>query len=123
MPVVERGHDHVVYQTDTEDTAWSRLCLSQSDVVLLTGSAAGDPRLGAVEARALASPLLRCELVLVHRSRPSATSRWLESRPVADFNHLRGDHPEDVARLARMVTGTACGVVLARSQLGSRFVT
>jgi len=42
---------------------------------------------------------------------------------VADFNHLRGDHPEDVARLARMVTGTACGVVLARSQLGSRFVT
>lgn len=120
---MERGHDHVVYQTDTEDTAWSRLCLSQSDVVLLTGSAAGDPRLGAVEARALASPLLRCELVLVHRSRPSATSRWLESRPVADFNHLRGDHPEDVARLARMVTGTACGVVLARSQLGSRFVT
>lgn len=112
LHAVERGHDHVVYQTDTEDTAWSRLCLSQSDVVLLTGGAAGDPRLGAVEARALASPSLRCELVLVHRSRPSATSRWLEGRPVADFHHLRGDHPEDVARLARMVTGTACGVVL-----------
>lgn len=31
---------------------------------------------------------------------------------MADFHHLRGDHPEDVARLARMVTGTACGVVL-----------
>ena len=112
LHAVERGHDHVVYQTDTADTAWSRLCLSQSDVVLLIGGAAGDPWLGAVEARALASPSLRCELVLVHRSRPSATSRWLEGRPVADFHHLRGDHPEDVARLARMVTGTACGVVL-----------
>jgi NTE family protein len=31
---------------------------------------------------------------------------------VADFHHLRGGHPEDAARLARMVTGTACGVVL-----------
>jgi len=109
---VERDHDHVVYQTDAQDTAWSQLCLSQSDVVLLTGNATGDPRLGAVESRALATPSLRCELVLVHPSEPSATSRWLERRPVADFHHLRAGHPEDAARLARMLTGTACGVVL-----------
>ena len=112
LHAVERGHDHVVYQTDAQDTAWSRLCLSQSDVVLLTGDAAGDPRLGPVESRALATPSLRCELVLVHPSGPSATSRWLGQRPVVDFHHLRGGHTEDAARLARMVTGTACGVVL-----------
>jgi predicted acylesterase/phospholipase RssA len=112
LHAVERGHDHVVYQTDGEDTAWSRLCLSQSDVVLLTGHTRGDPRLGAVESRALAIPTLRCELVLVHPSEPSETARWLESRQVTDFHHLRGGHPEDIARLARMVTGTACGVVL-----------
>ncbi len=109
---VERGHDHVVYQTDAEDTAWSRLCLSQADVVLLTGDATGDSRLGAVESRALAISSLRCELVLVQPAAPSATARWLQWRPVADFHHLRGGHPEDAARLARMVTGTACGVVL-----------
>ncbi len=109
---VERGNDYVVYQTDAEDTAWSRLCLSQSDVTLLTADAGGDPRLGAVETRALATHWLRCELVLVHPSQPSATSRWLECRAVADHHHLRRNHPEDVARLARMVTGTACGVVL-----------
>lgn len=112
LHAVERGNDYVVYQTDAEDTAWSRLCLSQSDVALLIGSAAGDPRLGAVETRALATRWLRCELVLVHSSEPSATSRWLECRAVADHHHLRHNHPEDVARLARMVTGTACGVVL-----------
>jgi predicted acylesterase/phospholipase RssA/CRP-like cAMP-binding protein len=112
LHAVERGHDHVVYQTDAQDTAWSRLCLSQSDVMLLTGDATGDPRLGPVESRALATASLRCELVLVHPSGPSATSRWLGRRPVADFHHLRGGHPEDAARLARMVTGTACGVVL-----------
>jgi predicted acylesterase/phospholipase RssA/CRP-like cAMP-binding protein len=112
LHAVERGNDHVVYQTDAEDTAWSRLCLSQADVVLLTGDATGDSRLGAVESRALAIPSLRCELVLVHPAGPAATARWLERRPVADFHHLRGGYPEDAARLARMVTGTACGVVL-----------
>jgi len=112
LHAVERGNDRVVYQTDAEDTPWSRLCLSQADVALLAGGAGGDPRLGAVETRALAMHWLRCELVLVHSSYPPATSRWLEGRPVADHHHLRGNHPEDAARLARMVTGTACGVVL-----------
>jgi NTE family protein/lysophospholipid hydrolase len=112
LHTVERGNDCVVYQTDAQDTSWSRLCLSQADVALLTGGAGGDPRLGEVEARALAMNLLRCELVLVHPSQPSATSRWLEGRAVADHHHLRADHPEDAARLARMVTGNACGVVL-----------
>ena len=112
LHAVERGNDCVIYQADAEDTAWSRLCLSQSDVALLTGDSRGDPRLGAVEARALATDSLRCELVLVHPSQPSGTTRWLANRSVADHHHLRGNHPEDVARLARMVTGTACGVVL-----------
>jgi predicted acylesterase/phospholipase RssA/CRP-like cAMP-binding protein len=109
---VERDNNHVVYQTDAQDSSWSRLCLSQSDVVLLTAVAAADPGLGAVEARALASGLLRCELVLVHPSQPSATAKWLEGRSVADYHHLRDGQPEDVARLARMVTGTAYGLVL-----------
>jgi predicted acylesterase/phospholipase RssA/CRP-like cAMP-binding protein len=109
---VERDNDRVVYLSDAEDTAWSRLCLSQSDVVLLAGAAEGDAALSAVEARALGTDSLRRELVLVHSSEPSGTSRWLESRAVADYHHLRAGHPEDVARLARMVTGTACGVVL-----------
>lgn len=112
LHAVERGNQCVVYQTDAEDTAWSRLCLSQSDVALLVAGAEAESELGAVETRALATHSLRCELVLVHSSQPSATSRWLESRAVTDHHHLRRNHPEDVARLARMVTGTACGVVL-----------
>ena len=108
---MERGHDYVVYQTDAEDTEWSRRCLSQSDLVLLVGGGA-DARLGAVEARALGSTLLRRELVLVHGARPAGTARWLAERAVADYHHLRDGHAGDIARLARMVTGTACGVVL-----------
>lgn len=112
---IERAHDRVIYQADAEDTPWSRLCLSQSDVVLLVASAADDPSIGAVEARALATSSLRCELALLHPANlaaPPATASWLARRPVADHHHLRADRPGDVARLARMITGTGCGLVL-----------
>ena len=109
---LERAHDRVIYQPDADDTAWSRLCLSQSDVVLLVAAADSDPSVGAVEARALATSSLRCELVLLHSAQPAATDRWLKGRPVADHHHLRAGSPGDVARLARMITGTGCGLVL-----------
>jgi predicted acylesterase/phospholipase RssA/CRP-like cAMP-binding protein len=115
LHATERDHDHVIYAVDADDTPWSRLCLSQADVVLLVASADGDPSLGAVEARALATGSLRCELALVHQAdsvRDGATARWLEHRPVADHHHLREGRPGDAARLARMITGTGCGLVL-----------
>jgi predicted acylesterase/phospholipase RssA/CRP-like cAMP-binding protein len=109
---VERDHDWVVYQAEAADTAWSRLCLSQADVVLLAASADGEPAPGPVEARALAAPSLRCELALLHPAQPSGTARWLAGRAVADHHHLRDGRPADAARLARMITGTGCGLVL-----------
>ncbi len=109
---VERDHDRVIYSPDGEDTAWSRLCLSQCDVVLLVASAGDDSSLGAVEARALATSSLRCELALSHPAEPSGTASWLQRRPVADYHHLRAGRPGDVARLARMLTGAGCGLVL-----------
>jgi predicted acylesterase/phospholipase RssA/CRP-like cAMP-binding protein len=112
LAAVERDHDYVIYQTEAADTAWSRLCLSQADVVLLVASADGDPAIGPVEARALATPSLRCELALLHAGQPSGTARWLDGRAVADHHHLRDGHPADAARLARMITGTGCGLVL-----------
>jgi predicted acylesterase/phospholipase RssA len=109
---LESAHDCVLYQAEAADTAWSRLCLSQADVVLLAASADGDPARGPVEARALATPSLRCELALLHPGQPSGTSRWLAGRAVADHHHLRDGQPADAARLARMITGTGCGLVL-----------
>ncbi len=110
---VERDHDRVIYQADTEDTAWSRLCLSQADVAVLAAAAADDPSIGAVEARALATDSLRCELALLHEPGTAGTATaWLKDRPVADHHHLRDGQPADVARLARMITGTGCGLVL-----------
>jgi hypothetical protein len=52
---------------------------------------------------------LRCELVLLHSGQPSATAKWLADKPVTVHHQLRRDCPQDVARLARMVTGFSCG--------------
>jgi predicted acylesterase/phospholipase RssA/CRP-like cAMP-binding protein len=112
LHAVERSHDRVIYQPDQGDTPWSRLCLSQSDVALLVAPADGDPAIGGAEARALAMGSLRCELVLLHPGQPSGTASWLRDRPVADHHHLRAGRAGDVARLARMLTGTGCGLVL-----------
>jgi len=112
LHAVERDHDYVIYQAEPADTAWSRLCLSQADVVLLAASAGGDPAPGPVAERALAAPSLRCELALLHAAQPSGTARWLAGRTLADHHHLRDGQPADAARLARMITGTGCGLVL-----------
>lgn len=112
LHAMEHANDHVVYEADAEDTAWSRTCLSQADVVLLVASADDDPALGPVERRALGTPSLRCELALLHNSSPSGTAAWRKSRTVADHHHLRAGHPEDIARMTRMITGTGCGLVL-----------
>jgi predicted acylesterase/phospholipase RssA len=108
----ERQSNHVVYRSDADDSAWSRVCLSQSDTVVLAASVRDDPSLGPVEVRALATGAIRCELVLLHDGTPAATQAWLEGRPVADHHHLRADQPGDLARLARMLTGSGCGLVL-----------
>jgi len=108
----ERSSDRVIYQTDPEDTGWSRLCLSQADVVLLAADATSDDRLGPVERRALATESLRCELVLRHSSAPAGTAAWLRARNVAARHHLRAGSQTDISRLARLVTGAACGLVL-----------
>ena len=43
----------------------------------------------------------------------SKTKAWLDRRPVADHVHLRRGSARDMARLARLQTRTAVGLVLA----------
>ena len=111
LHALERGNDHVIYEADAEDTAWSRICLSQSDVVVLAASVTDDPSIGPVEARALATGSLRCELALLHRRPPRARPHGSKSAG-GRLPPPAADQPGDVARLARMITGTGCGLVL-----------
>jgi NTE family protein len=112
---IESGNDYVVYVADPEPTTWSKLCVRQADSLLFVARAeaaaapwpvgAGDPAAGTVSARA--------ELVLLHEDRiePGAAARWSRQFPGVAHHHVR--EPADVERVARLLTGTAVGLVLS----------
>lgn len=114
----ESVHQLTIYVADGENTAWSRLCLRQSDMVLLLADARCD-----AEPRQLEKQLLqgthpsaaRQTLLLWHPSPDamiSGTAAWLAPRNVDFHLHLRAGHAQDLGRLARILTGSAVGLVL-----------
>jgi NTE family protein len=112
---LETANDVVVYVADPRPSAWSRLCLRQSDCVLLLAGRDQDPRpwrtLGGPEE---APKPESCEIVLhggAGADRPGSAARWLDLYPQARHHHVNGD--ADIARLARLLTGRATGVVLS----------
>ncbi len=107
----------LVYEADSVWSAWTERCVRQADHVIVVADAEADARPGEVEA-ALArrrTEVSGCPvtLVLLRRSaRPAGTARWLATRDVDQHVHARRDSDEDFARLARLVTGNALGLVL-----------
>jgi NTE family protein len=112
---VERANDFVVYVCDTAPTSWSKLCLRQSDAVLLLARAPAE----ACEWPVLAEhadrgpPLQRVELVLLHSEKIAAgqTQRWMDLKKGLPLHQIRGT--ADIARMARLLTGNGLGVVLS----------
>jgi NTE family protein len=121
----EALHTMQVFVADAEDSPWTRLCLRHADHVLLLAEADDDARTGLVEQRHLMgehpSIAVTQSLWLLHpdeRPIPSGTARWLQARPHILHNglshfHTRLHHAGDWGRLARILSGQACGLVLA----------
>jgi NTE family protein/lysophospholipid hydrolase len=116
---LESRHDYVLYECDAEATPWTRRCLGQADQVLVIGRAGDDPAPGPVERAWLARPdgaaAVPQTLILIHpdgEKLPSGTLAWLTPRRLEGHVHLRWDREEDFARLARIVSRRAVGLVL-----------
>jgi NTE family protein/lysophospholipid hydrolase len=111
---------YVVSECDSTLSIWTDLCLRQADLVLLVASAKEQPSHCEVaqrlfEADAVARPATK-ELVLVHAPttrQPSGTAQWLAAYPVSRHHHIRVDHPDDFARLARFIAGKSVGFALS----------
>lgn len=130
-PDVERQIAHLLDQAETQchhlllvadgtPTDWTRLCTRHSDELLLLADAQQPPEAHETETAFLRTPDRRAEaaqiLVLVHPAgthTPHRTARWLAHRPVVDHVHVRQGDMADIARLARLQTRTAVGLVLA----------
>ncbi|WP_326535871.1 cyclic nucleotide-binding and patatin-like phospholipase domain-containing protein [Pseudorhodoferax sp.] len=117
---VEATHDAVLLVADPGPTAWTQRCCRHCDELLLLADAAQPAALHDIEQQFLMHRPPRTEvaevLVLLHpadRRSPQDSAPWLERRPLAGHVHLRPTLPRDMARLARLLTRTGVGLVLA----------
>ncbi|MDN3923111.1 patatin-like phospholipase family protein [Roseateles violae] len=117
---IEAAHDFVLLLSDTTATPWTSRCTRHCDELLLLADADQPALLHPIEEECLVRRPARTDaaeiLVLLHpadRRSPSGTAAWLARRPLADHRHIRPELTRDMARLARMVSRTGVGLVLA----------
>jgi predicted acylesterase/phospholipase RssA/CRP-like cAMP-binding protein len=116
---LELEHDFVLYVADLSASAWTRRAVRQADQILLLDRASDGPDVSRLENVIFdehgLGRLARKNLLLVQRADAtsgSLTSNWIRDRSVDQWFHVRTDHPEDYARVARILTGRATGLVL-----------
>jgi predicted acylesterase/phospholipase RssA len=114
----EVEHRLLVFQCEAGASEWARFALRQSDLVLLVGehNREAAPRdwesqLGLLDAR---SNLRRVLLLLQPDDSEEIrnTADWLAPRQLDFHLHVRGKRKSEVARVARVVSGEATGLVL-----------
>ena len=117
---IEAEHEFVLLLGDATPSPWTRRCCRHGDELLLLADATAAPRLHAIETDWLAQRPPQAEaaeiLVLLHPldSRcPRDTRAWLARRPVTTHVHIRPELDRDMARLARIESRSAVGLVLA----------
>lgn len=120
LDAVEAAHDYVLLVADDHASEWTRRCSRRSDEILLLADALQPRVLHDIEVKFLAQRTGRTEateiLVLLHAADvkcPAGTRQWLARRPVTDHIHIRPALDRDMARLARVQSRNAVGLVLA----------
>ncbi|WP_396593751.1 patatin-like phospholipase family protein [Brevundimonas sp. R86498] len=112
---MEDSHDYVLYVAEQDEPSWANLCARQVDRLFIVGDALTAPprTIPTLTAHGLEQ---FTDLVLLRdprMSRPANTAVWLDAvRPGRWFHAMEGD-AADAARIARIVTGTAIGLVLS----------
>jgi len=116
----QETHNHLlVYVCDANDSAWTRFSMRQSDLVIFVADTQGDPALSDWESRlrtGKGTVTGKQALVLLQppaESGISGTTRWLKERHPDYHFHVREGMPDDTARVARIVSGNAIGLVLS----------
>ncbi len=109
----------ILLEADAEATEWTRRCLRQADLILIVGNSADDPSAIAAELELIHEAdvvrSVRHVLVLLHPMSThviSGSARWLDARNVSQHHHVRIGVALDIERLARIISGTAIGLVL-----------
>ncbi|WP_035294049.1 patatin-like phospholipase family protein [Brevundimonas bacteroides] len=112
---MEDTHDFVLYVAELDEPAWANLCARQVDRLFVVGDALTAPP-KTIPARTAHGLQQFTDLILLRdprMRRPANTRVWLDAvEPGRWFHAVEGD-ANDAARIARIVTGTAVGLVLS----------
>lgn len=122
---LELQHDFLILLADKSVhhehySEWTKRCLREADEIVLIADARQSPQLTEAEKHHQPGQLAsdrRHTLVLIHPENtiiPQHTTDWLRHRPqVKQHYHIRQGLARDISRLARTLSGTAIGLVLA----------
>lgn len=113
---VERDYDFVLYCAEADDHGWRQVVGRQVDRLFRVGR--GDlapPAEFAHGAEPLQTQNL-VDLILIQKRNaeaPVGSEAWMDLARPARLFHMRREHGGDVARIARVLTGQAVGLVLS----------
>ena len=120
LDALEAQNDFVLLVGDASPGAWTRRCIRNSDEMLLIADTTQSPVVHPTESVCLDGRPARSEaaeiLVLQHPVDavvPRGARAWLARRPVTGHVNVRAGLERDMARLARLLSRTAVGLVLA----------
>jgi len=114
----ETQNRFLVYHCESNDTAWTRFATRQSDLVVFVADTQDTADLSDWETRLRAgrgAATGRQALVLLQPASTNAitgTAHWLKDRQPDFHLHVRKDKPDDILRVARVISGNALGLVL-----------
>lgn len=113
---VEDAHDLVLYVAEADEPAWAALCARQVDRLFVVGSSLIAPPNRPMAHNGVPDARRRTDLILLRdprMPRPANTKVWLDAiDPGRWFHAVEGD-AADAERMARVLTGTAVGVVMS----------
>jgi NTE family protein len=114
---VEREYDFVLYAAEAQDLGWGQVVGRQVDRLFRVARGDTAPP---VDGFARSTEPLQAQnlidLILVQpndRATPRGSQAWIDALKPARLFHARRDKPQDIQRLARLLTGQSVGLVLS----------
>ena len=112
---VEDSHDYVLYVAERDEPVWASLCARQVDRLFVVGDPLLAPPHDLPRRDAAADMGRLTDLILLRDGRmaPANTRVWLDALAPGRWFHAQEADQADTERLARIVTGSAVGLVLS----------
>lgn len=113
---VEDTHDYVLYVAEFDEPTWAALCARQVDRLFLIGDPLLAPPATTPRRAGPDDAHRQPDLILLRDPRmekPANTRVWLDALDPARWFHCVDGVADDAARIARIVSGTAVGLVFS----------